>query len=89
MMLGDEDVKVLCAAVVGRAAIDYREARKYFRDLKRGKADEEEKFYYERLLSDCERFFRSQWFYQMGGSPAMFKQLKRECDIGYFRKERE
>lgn len=91
MTLDDEDVKVLCVAIVRRAAVDYHAARKYFRDLARHRIVLSMTEYYanERMLRETETFFTSQWFYLMGGSPAMWKRLKKECDRGYFRKESE
>lgn len=87
--LADEDVYAICIAIVHRAAVDYGQARKYFRDIARHRImlNMTEYYSYERLLRDTERFFESQWFYLMGGTTAMYKRLKRECDRGYYRKE--
>ena len=87
--LADWAVPILCEAIGKRAAVDYHEARKYFRDAqkKRTAPVDKEKFYYERLLSDSRTFFTSQWFYMMGGTPAMFEQLQKECNRGHYRKE--
>lgn len=89
MRLDDEDVKVLVVAIVRRAALDYHIARKYMHDLGRHRIQllTDEYLEQERMLKDCERFFTSSWFYLMGGSPAMWKRLRRECDRGIFRKE--
>ena len=87
--LADWAVPILCEAIVKRAAVDYHEARKYFRDLERKRVVrvETEYLYYQRLLGDTRVFFQGQWFYMMGGTPAMFEQLQKECNRGHFRKE--
>lgn len=40
--------------------------------------------YHQKLLSEAITFFNSPWFYQMGGTEAMFEQLKRDCDNGIY-----
>lgn len=80
--LNDEMVLALIDAIVTKAADDYRIGR---RGLKRKNLSQEMTDYYTWCVSDAETFFHSQWFYMMGGSPAMFKQLKRQCDRGYYR----
>lgn len=87
--LTDDDVAILCEAIVHRAVVDYCSARKYFRDLNRHMIPRvaTEVYEQEKLLHDAERFLTSQWFYMMGGEPSWFRMLKRRCDRGYFRKE--
>lgn len=78
----DDNVRMLIDAVVHQAANDYRVGRS---GLRRTNLSGEMEYYYKWLVADTERFFKSQWFYMMGGSPAMWKQLKSECDHGYFK----
>lgn len=80
--LSDEATEILVEAIVNRAADDYRRGRE---GLRTKGLTEVRKLYYTRLVEETETFFKSQWFYMMGGSEAMWKQLKRECDCGYFR----
>ena len=81
-ILTDECALHLVEAIVQRAADDYRIGR---RGMKRQDLSVEMENYYTWLVSDTAWFFRSPWFYMMGGSPAMWKQLKSECDHGYFK----
>lgn len=82
----DDGTKALAAAIVKQAAEDYRSARKYL--SKHGGADHEsaEYLYYVRLLSDTESFFKSKFFYTLGGTEEMFKELKRECSGGIYKR---
>lgn len=79
--MNDAGALNLVEAIVKQAANDYRAARKNLRrnDLK------EKRSYYETRLYETERFFKSPWFYMMGGSPDMFMMLKRDCNHGDFR----
>ena len=79
--MNDEGVKVLIDAIVIRAAEDYRIGKK---GLKRKNLTEVQMMYYMRLADDAERFFRSQWFYLMGGTEDMWNQLRRECNRGNY-----
>lgn len=80
--MNDEGINNLIDAIVKKAANDYRQARKM---LRRKTLDDQQRNYYTWLLADTERFFRSQWFYAMGGNPEMFKALRRDCNRGDFR----
>lgn len=80
--MNDEGIGFLVDAIVKQAANDYRQAR---RMLKRRNLDNEQSNFYSWLLADTEWFFRSQWFYAMGGTPDMFRMLKRDCNRGDFR----
>lgn len=80
--MNDEGITNLIDAIVKKAANDYRQARKM---LRRKTLDAQQRNYYTWLQSDTERFFRSQWFYAMGGNPEMFKALRRDCNRGDFR----
>ena len=79
--MNDAGALNLVEAIVKQAANDYRAARKNLRrnDLK------DKRSFYETQLYSTERFFKSQWFYLMGGSPDMFMMLKRDCNHGDFR----
>lgn len=80
--MNDAGVMNLIEAVVKQAANDYRIARK---NLRRKDISKCHRSQYESQLYQTERFFKSQWFYLMGGSPDMFMMLKRDCNRGDFR----
>lgn len=73
----------LAVAIIKCAATDYREGRQA---LRRKDLIEKERLYYIRLTGSAEAFLKSQWFYFLGGEEWMWKQIKRECDRGFFRK---
>lgn len=83
IILTNETATILAAAIVKCAADDYRQARYW---LKKKDITELQRSYYELLKGSAVRFFKSEWCYQLGGEPWMFKRIKRECDRGYYRR---
>lgn len=83
IILTEESVSLITTAIIKRAADDYRMCRA---NLRRKDLSEVQRLYYTKLKGDAETFFKSQWYYFLGGEEWMWKQMKRECDRGFFRK---
>lgn len=83
--LSDEAAAFLIAAIAKVAADDYRLGRAGLRRFKSGPRKE----FYERRVSDAERFLTGDWFKAMGGEPWMFEKIKAECDAGITRRRWE
>lgn len=67
----------LVQAIAAQAAKDYRKAREKLRKRPKNIAAQQ-------MLYDCEKFFRSGWFYEITGldGKAVLKKLEEEFDEG-------
>ena len=71
----------LAAAIVMQAVKDYKQA---YAILKGARRRSSVKFQYEQVLSDCKRFFRSEWFCQLCEYDG--ERLMKQCEENYYKK---
>lgn len=71
----------LAAAIVMQAVKDYKSA---FTFLKGAKRKSRMAFEHEKMLSDCKRFFRSEWFGQLCEYDG--ERLMKQCEENYYAK---
>lgn len=71
----------LAAAIVMQAVKDYKQA---YAILKGARRRSSVKFQYEQVLSDCKRFFRSEWFCQLCEYDG--ERLMQRCEENYLKR---
>lgn len=75
----DKNYTFLMNAIILQAVKDYRLALRYERDLR---YNQEMQHSYRKLLRECERFFRSEWFSALTtvNGNTIIKKLRKEVD---------
>lgn len=75
----DKNYTFLTNAIILQAVKDYRLALRYERDLR---YNQEMQHSYRKLLRECERFFRSEWFSALTtvNGNTIIKKLRKEVD---------
>lgn len=75
----DKNYTFLINAIIIQAVKDYRFALKYERDLR---YNQEMECSYRKLLRECEKFFRSEWFSALTtvNGNMIIKKLRKEVD---------